>query len=82
MWVRAIYEACHTVLPGHPSKILPFLRATGESPAPPPCPQLRVVENPLSDPGALQTGTPLHPVTAVPGGGAGLKPREGRSRPA
>lgn len=75
MWVRAIYEACHTALPVHPSKTLPFLRATGESPAPPPCPQLRVVENRLTDPGALQIGTPLYPVTAVPGGGTETRRR-------
>lgn len=61
MWVRAIYEACHTAFPGHPSKTLPFLWATGESPAPPPCTQLRVVENPLSDPGALQIRTLIAP---------------------
>lgn len=80
MWARAIYEACHTDLPGHPSKTLPFLRATGVVPPRPPAhssgwskTRSRILEHCRSAPPC----TPLRLSL-----GAALKPGEGRSHPA
>lgn len=61
--------------PGPSKQDPPLSSGDWSSPAPPPCPQLRVVENPLTDPRALQIGTPLHPVTAVSRGGTKTRRR-------
>lgn len=66
---RAIYEACHAALPGHPSKTLPFLRATGEGPRPAPLPTAQGGRKLALRSWSTADRHPLHPVKAVPGGG-------------